>query len=78
MFGNRETARRSVVILGFIVASVAIVGAPATAEAQAPTVATVPWVPAAPRIPHDIIGGRATRLKGAEIHQNNAYRGTSY
>jgi hypothetical protein len=51
---------------------------PAAAFAQAPTVATVPWVPAQHLIPHDIVSGRATRLKGAEIHQGGVYRGNSY
>ena len=43
-----------------------------------PVVATVPWVPAQHLIPHDVISGRATRLKGAEIPQNGVYRGNSY
>ncbi|MEZ4474534.1 MAG: hypothetical protein R3F60_27855 [bacterium] len=54
-----------------------MVGLPQAADAQ-PVAATVPWVPAARQIPHDIIGGRATRLKGAEIPQNGVYRGVSY
>jgi hypothetical protein len=43
-----------------------------------PVVATVPWVPAQHLIPHDVISGRATRLKGAEIPQNGVYQGVSY
>ncbi|MCA9527389.1 MAG: hypothetical protein KC549_13955, partial [Myxococcales bacterium] len=33
----------------------------------APGAAAVPWVSAAPRVPHDIVAGRNTRLKFAEI-----------
>ena len=36
------------------------------AQAQ-PITATVPWVPSQPQVPHDIISGQATTLRGAEI-----------
>jgi hypothetical protein len=40
---------------------------PAVAVAQQPPIAvTVPWTPASPNTPHDIISGQATRVKGAE------------
>ncbi|MCA9527419.1 MAG: hypothetical protein KC549_14110, partial [Myxococcales bacterium] len=71
--GFFSAAGRGALFLGLVLASLT-----GTALAQAPTVATVPWVPAAPQIPHDIISGRATVLKGAEIPQNGVYRGISY
>ena len=43
-----------------------LLAAPVWAFAQ-PLVAPVPWVASAPQTPHDIISGRATRIKVAEI-----------
>jgi hypothetical protein len=47
-------------------AALLVLAAPVWAFAQ-PLVAPVPWVASAPQIPHDIISGRATRIKVAEI-----------
>lgn len=45
---------------------------PAPALAQAPVVKTVPWVATNPLIPHDILSGRQTRLKGTSSLQGAA------
>ena len=42
-------------------------GLPAVAGAQeVPSIVTVPWVANVPQVPHDIVSGRMTRLKGVQ------------
>ena len=41
---------------------------PAFASAQdVPAAATIPWIATAPRVPHDILSGVETELKGVEL-----------
>ncbi|MGK0359542.1 MAG: hypothetical protein ACI9U2_001844, partial [Bradymonadia bacterium] len=48
-------------------------------SANLPHAATVPWIAASPRVPHDIIGGVEVVLKGAEILPRvGDYRGATY
>jgi len=50
---------------GGLLASLLLFSAPAFG--QAPDVVTVPWVASAPLVPHDIISGVQTELKGVEL-----------
>ena len=53
--------------------------ASADCRAVGPTAVTVPWVGAAPAVPHDILSGVETTLKGAEAAlDDGTYRATRY